>query len=70
MLATLPPDPTSTRILWLLIALLGALVIALLAGILKKATGVTTIDAIIFGGGTFAAAATLVIVFMDHAQLL
>ncbi|AYG82260.1 hypothetical protein DWB77_04430 [Streptomyces hundungensis] len=45
---------SGTRYLWLLVAVLFSLVVALVAGILKAGTGVGFADAVLYGGTAFA----------------
>ncbi|MET9748957.1 hypothetical protein ABZZ92_25065 [Streptomyces ardesiacus] len=46
-------SPRNVKILWVLVAALASLVVALVAGILFSSTGVTIAEAVLYGGGVF-----------------
>jgi hypothetical protein len=70
MLHTLASAATAeTRILWILIIVLGSLVIALIAGMLHNA-GTRTANAILYGGGSFIATATVTVLILQQLQIL
>lgn len=46
-------SPRHLKILWVLIAALVSLVVALVAGILVSTTGASIAEAILYGGGAF-----------------
>ncbi|MFE6471503.1 hypothetical protein ACFVGP_09060 [Streptomyces rochei] len=48
-------SPRIVKILWLLIAMLASLVVALVAGMLFSSTGATLAEAVLYGGGVFGA---------------
>lgn len=52
-------NSTEVRILWLLVAVLFSLVIALVTGMVKSATGVGAAEAVLTGGSAFAGSMVL-----------
>lgn len=50
-----PPARPATRYLWLLVAALLSLVVALVAGILRASTGTGIAETVLYGGAAFAA---------------
>ena len=48
-------SPRIVKILWVLIAMLASLVVALVAGMLFSSTGATLAEAVLYGGGVFGA---------------
>jgi hypothetical protein len=65
---TQPPVPDSTRPLWLAVAGLFSLVIALIAGILKSQTGSGLAESALVSGGAFAAAMALCLALLAAVQ--
>ncbi|MFF3444258.1 hypothetical protein [Streptosporangium sp. NPDC002721] len=63
-----PNGPSATRSLWLAIAGLFSLVIALVAGILKSQTGAGLADSALMSGGAFTAAMILCLGVLTAAQ--
>lgn len=66
---TQPPDGQGTvRSLWLAVAGLFSLVIALVAGMLKSQTGAGLAESALVSGGAFAAAMALCLAVLSAAQ--
>ncbi|MGS2645532.1 hypothetical protein [Streptosporangium sp. LJ11] len=63
-----PAGPSATRSLWLAIAGLFSLVIALVAGILKSQTGAGLAESALTSGGAFAAAMALCLAVLAAVQ--
>jgi hypothetical protein len=54
-----PPPTPALKALWVLVAALFSLVVALMAGLLVSTTEVALAEAILYGGGAFAVCMTL-----------
>lgn len=68
---TPPSTPLpGTRYLWLLVAALFSLVVALVAGILKTSTGAGFAEAVLYGGAAFATSMCLCLVVLSAAGQL
>lgn len=67
-----PPSESrsGTRYLWLLVAALFSLVVALVAGILKTSTGVGLAEAVLYGGAAFATSMGLCLLVLSAAGQL
>ncbi|OPG14186.1 hypothetical protein [Microbispora sp. GKU 823] len=63
-----PPDSGVARSLWLAVAALFSLVIALVAGILKSQTGAGLAESALVSGGAFATAMALCLAVLSAAQ--
>lgn len=62
--------PPGTRHLWLLVAALASLVVALVAAYLKTRTGAAGADAVLYGGAVFGASLTLCVVVLSATDKL
>lgn len=61
-----PSEPRSgTRYLWLLVAVLFSLVVALVAGMLKTSTGAGFAEAVLYGGTAFATSMGLCVLVLS-----
>ncbi|MFI1097544.1 hypothetical protein [Streptomyces sp. NPDC020917] len=66
-----PPAPQSaTRYLWILVAFLFSLIVALAAGILRASTGTGLAETILYGGTAFAASMGLCLAVLSAAGQL
>jgi hypothetical protein len=63
-----PADPGAVRYLWLAVAGLFSLMIALVAGILKSQTGAGLAESALVSGGAFAAAMALCLAILTAAR--
>ncbi|MFI1705509.1 hypothetical protein [Streptomyces griseoruber] len=63
-------SPRSLKILWVLIAALVSLVVALVAGILISTTGVSLAETVLYGGGVFGAALVVLLAVLGAVGAL
>ncbi|MEV8423256.1 hypothetical protein [Streptomyces niveus] len=62
--------PRNLKILWVLIAALASLVIALVAGILISTTGVSLAEAVLYAGGVFGGSLVVVLAALSAVGVL
>ena len=65
-----PPKPFGIRFLWLLVAVLFSLIVALLSGILKTITGADLATATLAAGAAFSASMGLCLMTLTAVHLL
>ena len=63
-------SPRIVKILWVLIAMLASLVVALVAGMLFSSTGATLAEAVLYGGGVFGASLLLSLAVLGAVGVL
>ena len=63
-------SPRNLKILWVLIAALVSLVVALVAGILISTTGVSLAETVLYAGGTFGASLVVAVTVLSAVGVL